>query len=166
MLVEQTMEKLVGMKLFGMADALRQWIEKPKDKDLAPADLLGLLADAEWIRRENNRLTVRLRNARFRQQACVEDIDYGHSRGLAKVVMLDLASSRWVAAHQNVILTGPTGVGKSYLACALGNKACRDGFSVAYRRTSRLLDELAQARADGTHVLVLRRLAKAQVLVL
>lgn len=166
MLVEQTMEKLNAMKLHGAATELRQWLEKPKDKDLAPADLVGLLVDAEWIHREQRKLTARLRNAKLRQQASIEDIDYGHARGLVKSVMLDLATSRWAVALQNVILTGPTGVGKSYLACALGHKACRDGLTVAYRRTSRLLDELAQARADGTHLLLLRRLAKTQVLVL
>lgn len=89
-----------------------------------------------------------------------------HPRGLTKAVMLDLASSRWVQSHQNVILVGPTGIGKSWLACALGNKACRDGFTVAYRRASRLFDELAQARADGTYPHLLRRLAKVQVLIL
>jgi DNA replication protein DnaC len=166
MLAEQTMEKLSGMKLQGMVAALRQWLEGPKDKDLAPADLVGMLADAEWIHRENRKLTARLRNAKLRQSACIEDIDYGHARGLTKSVMLDLAQSRWVAAHQNIILTGPTGVGKSYLACALGNKACRDGFTVAYRRASRLFDELAQARADGTYHQLLRRIAKVQVLIL
>lgn len=127
MLVEQTMEKLVAMKLHGMADALRSWLEKPKDRDLAPADLVGLLADAEWTARENNKLTARLRNAKFRQQACMEDIDYAHPRGLTKAVMLDLTACRWVGAHQNVIITGATGLGKSYLACALGHRACREG---------------------------------------
>jgi DNA replication protein DnaC len=166
MLVEQTMEKLVSMKLGGMAEALRQWLDRPKDRDISPADLVGILVDAEWIARENKKLTTRLRNARFRQQACVEDVDYAQARGLAKAAMLELATCRWIVAHQNVILTGPTGVGKSYLACALGQKACREGFTVAYRRTSRLLDELAQARADGTHADLLRRLAKTQVLVL
>jgi DNA replication protein DnaC len=166
MLVEQTMEKLAALRLHGMSSALRQWLEKPKDKDLAPADLVGLLVDAEWLYRENRKLTARLKHARLKQQACIEDIDYGHTRGLAKAVVLDLASSRWVANKQNIILTGPTGVGKSYLACALAHKACRDGFTAIYRRTSRLFDELAQARADGTHPLLLRRLAKAQVLIL
>ena len=166
MLVEQTMEKLISMKLGGMAEALRQWLAQPKDRDLAPADLVGILADAEWVARENKKLTARLRNARFRQQACIEDIDYSQARGLSKPLMLELGTCRWVTAHQNVIFTGPTGVGKSYLACALGQKACRDGYSVVYRRSSRLLDELAQARADGTHADALRRLAKAQVLVL
>ena len=166
MLVEQTMEKLVSMKLGGMAEALRRWLDSPKEKELTPADLVGLLADAEWQLREEKKLTARLRNARFRQDACVEDIDYQHPRGLAKAVMLDLAACRWVTAHQNVIFTGETGVGKSYLACALGQKACREGYAVVYRRASRLLDEVAQARADGTHFHLLRRLAKAEVLVI
>jgi DNA replication protein DnaC len=167
MLVEQTIEKLTGMKMHGMATTLRQWLEKPKDKALAPADLIGLLADAEWISRENRKLASRLKKAKLKQQACAEDIDYSHARGLTKATMIDLlGNSRWAAAHQNIILTGPTGIGKSYLACALGHKACRDGFTVVYRRTSRLFDELAQARGDGTYHVVLRRLAKAQVLIL
>jgi DNA replication protein DnaC len=166
MLLEQTMEKLNSMKLYGMAEAMRQWLDKPKEKDIAPVDLVGVLTDAEWIHRENLKLTARLRNARFRQPACIEDIDYAHARGLSRAVMLELATSRWAASHQNIILTGPTGVGKSYLACALGNKACRDGFTVVYRRASRLFDELAQARADGTYPHLLRRLAKVQVLIL
>jgi DNA replication protein DnaC len=165
-LVEQTMEKLQAMKLHGMAKAMRQWLDQPKDKELAPADLVGLLVDAEWLYRENRKLASRLRNAKLKQAACIEDIDYSHARGLAKTVVLELASSRWVQVQQNIILTGPTGVGKSYLACALGQKACRDGFSVVYRRTSRLFDEIAQARGDGTYPHLLRRLAKAQVLIL
>ena len=160
------MEKLAEMRLHGMAAALREWLEKPKDKDLAPADLVGLLADCEWVYRENAKLKSRLKKAKLKQPACIEDIDYAHARGLSKAVMLDLAMSRWVASKQNVILTGKTGVGKSYLACALANKACRDGFTVAYRRSSRLFDELAQARVDGTYTLLLRRLAKTQVLVI
>ena len=165
MLIEQTLDKLTALQLHGMVADLRQWLEKP-DRDLAPADLIGILADAEWTYRENRKLSTRLRQARFRQAACVEDIDYRHPRGLSKSLMLELATSRWVAQHQAVILTGPTGTGKSYLACALGHKACRDGYVVLYRRTSRLFDELAQARADGTYLLALRRLAKANVLIL
>jgi DNA replication protein DnaC len=166
MLSEQTMEKLSAMKLHGMATAFRQWLDQTKGKDISPADLVGMLADAEWLFRENRKLTTRLRRARFRQSATVEDINYAHARGLSKQAMLELSTCRWVANHQNVIVTGETGLGKSYLACALGQKACREGFSVAYRRASRLYDELAQARADGTFPLLLRRLAKTQVLIL
>jgi len=166
MLIEQTLEKLVSMKLSGMVQALRQWLDSPKEKEICPTDLVGLLADSEWLSRENRKLSTRLRSARFKQPACVEDIDYGHPRGLHKAIMLDLASSRWVHNHQSIILSGPTGTGKSWLACALGNKACRDGYSVAYHRLPRLFDELAQARADGTYTDVLRRLARTQVIIL
>ncbi len=165
MLVEQTMEKLVAMKLKGMAEALRHFMDQPKEKEISALDLVGLLADTEWRRREERKLTGRLRNARFRQEACVEDIDYQHPRGLQKSVMHDLASCRWIGAHQNVVFSGKTGVGKSYLACALGQKACREGYSVVYRRATRLYDELAQARADGSYLTLLRRLAKTDVLI-
>lgn len=166
MLLEQTMEKLTSMRLLGMANALRQWCNGARDVQLAPEDLIGLLADAEWIWRENNKLSSRLRRASFKEKACVEEIDYSFHPGLSKAVVTELASSRWVATHRNIILGGPTGAGKTFLACALGNKACRDGYSVVYRRTTRLFDELAQARADGTFKLLLRRLAKTNVLIL
>lgn len=166
MLVEQTLEKLGSMRLLGMVAFLHAFLADPKQRDIAPLDLVGLLADAEWVHRENARLTQRLRNAKLKQQACIEDIDYSHARGLVKSTIQELQTSRWIREHQNVAITGPTGVGKSYLACALGQKACRDGFSVAYRRVSRLFDELAQARADGTLPLLMRRFAKVNVLIL
>lgn len=166
MLVEQTLEKLGSMRLLGMVAFLRTFLADPKQRDIAPLDLVGLLADAEWVHRENARLSQRLRTAKLKQQASVEDIDYSHARGLVKATIQELQTSRWIHEHQNVAITGPTGVGKSYLACALGQKACRDGFSVAYRRVSRLFDELAQARADGTLPLLLRRFAKVNVLIL
>ena len=119
MLVEQTMEKLAAMKLYGMADALRRWMDQTKEKQLTALDVVGLLVDAEWHLREERKLTARLRNARFREEASVEDIDYQHPRGLQKSTMQALAACRWVTGHQNVIFTGKTGVGKSYLACAL-----------------------------------------------
>lgn len=167
MLIEQTIEKLTSLRLHGMAKTLRQWCDGQRDAQLAPEDLVGFLADAEWIERENAKLTQRLRMARFKEpSACIEDISYKYPRGLAKTTINELASSRWVASHRNVILTGQTGVGKSYIACALGNKACRDGYSVLFRRASRLYDELGQARVDGTLPLLLKRLAKADVLII
>ena len=166
MLLEPTLDKLTGLQLHGMVGALRQWHTQPPRDPLAPLDLVGLLADAEWLYREQRKLTARLKAAKLKLPACVEDIDYRHPRGLPKALIQDLVAARWVAAHQTVVLTGPTGIGKSYLACALAHKACRDGFTVVYRRASRLYDELAQARADGTYLTVLRRLAKAQLLVL
>lgn len=166
MLIEQTMEKLAAMRLHGMVKAMRQWLDQPKDRNLSPADLVGLLVDAEWLYRENRSLELRLKNAKLKLQACIEDIDYAQARGLSKSTVLDLATSRWVQQNQNILITGLTGVGKSYLACALGQKACRDGYAVVYRRTSRLFDELAQARVDGSYPHLLRRLAKANVLIL
>lgn len=166
MLVEQTLDKLNAMRLLGMAAFLRAWLGDPKQRDISALDLIGLLADAEWMARENKKLTQRLRTARLKQPACIEDIDYSHARGLLKATMQELQTSRWIQEKQNVVLTGPTGVGKSYLACALGQKACRDGYTVTYRRVSRLFDELAQARADGTLPQLLRRLAKVNLLIL
>lgn len=167
MLLQQTLDKLNAMRLCGMSEALQRWSEQaPHNAEVSPPDLVGMLAESEWLYRENNKLTSRLRKAAFREQACVEDIDYAHSRGLLKQTMLELASCRWVAAKKNIILVGSTGLGKSYLACALGQKACRDGYTVTYRRVSRLFDELARSRADGTHAVLLRRLAKTQVLIL
>jgi len=166
MLLEQTFDKLTTLQLHGMVEALQRFGEHTPAPDVSPTDLVGILADAECAHRDNRKLQIRLRHAKLRQQACIEDVDYRHPRGLSKPLMLDLASSRWVAQHHNIILTGKTGVGKSYLACALAHKACRDGYTITYRRFSRLLDELAQARADGTYLAVLRRLAKTQVLVL
>lgn len=166
MLLEPTLDKLNAMKLFGMAEALRRFADTTRKPDVAPQELVAMLADAEWLSRENRALTGRLRRAAFRISTCVEDIDYSLHRGLSKPTMLELASSRWVKAKRNIILTGPAGAGKSHLACALGNKACRDGYTVIYRRTTRLLDELAQARADGSMPVLLRRYAKVNVLII
>src|SRR5690606_28120040 len=115
---EQTFEKLTTLQLHGMVEALQRFTEKGTSTDVSPTDLVGILADAESAHRDNRKLQLRLKNAKLRQQACIEDVDYRHPRGLSKTLLLDLATSRWVAQHQNVILTGKTGVGKSYLACA------------------------------------------------
>lgn len=165
MIPEQTIEKLAGLKLRGMISALEQW-RKSGMKDLEPMDLLGLLVDAEWTARENRSLTQRLRDAHFPMAATVEAIDYQHSRGLSKQKLLELMSSRWIHAHQNVIITGKTGLGKTYLPCALGNKACRDGYRALYTRAPKLFGALYQARADGTYPRVLQRLARTHVLII
>ncbi len=166
MILEQTMEKLSAMKLSGMVAALEGWQEKGGRGDLDPADLVGLLADAEWTARENRRRTQRLRQAHFGMPATVEEIDYRHPRGLVKAKMLELVSCRWIAAHQNVILTGPTGLGKTYLPCALGEKACREGYKVLYARAPRLFGDLYIAKADGTYPRVLRKIAKLDLLII
>jgi DNA replication protein DnaC len=165
MIPEQTIEKLAALKLRGMISALEQW-RKSGMKDLEPMDLLGLLVDAEWTARENRRLTQRLREAHFPVAATVEAIDYQHSRGLSKQKLLELMSSRWIHAHQNVIITGKTGLGKTYLACALGNKACRDGYRALYTRAPNLFGTLYRARVDGTYPRVLQRLSRTHVLII
>lgn len=166
MLIEQTIEKLSAMKLSGMVAALENWQQNGARQDLDPADLIGLLTDAEWTARQNRRLTNRLRQARFPMAATVEEIDYRHPRRLAKTKILELVSCRWVAQHQNVIITGPTGIGKTYLPCALGEKACRDGYKVLYTRAPRLFGELYIARADGSYPRLLQKLAKLDVLII
>lgn len=166
MLLEQTMEKLTSLRLMGMVSALRQRASGPRDAQLSAEDLVGLLADAEWIWRENNKLSARLRKAQFKESACLEDIDYDLHAGLPKTLIIELASSRWIVSKKNVLATGPTGAGKTFMACALGNKACRDGHTVLYRRSTRLFDELAKARADGTFTLLLKRLARTDVLII
>ena len=165
MLIQQTIEKLSALKLHGMVAALEQW-RKGGSQSLDPADLLGILVDAECTSRDNRRLTRRLQEARFPVAATVEAIDYQHPRKLQKSKFIELVSCRWVALRQNVIITGPTGVGKTYLPCALGNSACRAGYRVIYARAPRLFADLYKARVDGTLPRLLQRLAKANVLII
>jgi DNA replication protein DnaC len=166
MLIEQTIEKLSAMRLSGMVAALEDWQQNGRGQNLDPADLVGLLADSEWTARENRRRTQRLKQARFAMAATVEEIDYRHPRGLVKSKMLDLVSCRWIANHQNVIVTGPTGIGKTYLPCALGEKACREGYKVVYTRAPRLFGNLYIARADGSYLRLLQKLAKLDLLII
>lgn len=165
---EQTFEKLSGMRMNGIASALREQLTSPESVDgLTFTDRLAMLVDREWNERENRSLTRRLALARLRDKsACIEDIDYQHPRGLERSVLQRLATGAWITKKQNVILTGPTGCGKTYLACALANKACRDGHSVVYRRLPRLAQDLAVARGDGSYARLLARWAKTDVLVL
>jgi DNA replication protein DnaC len=166
MIREQTKEKLAAMKLRGMLSALEQWEKQASAQDLSPSDFLGLLVDTEWTDRENRRYTQLRRQARFPMAAAVEEIDYQHARGLKKSKMIELVSCQWIAHHQNLILTGATGVGKTYLACALGERACREGYKVRYLRAPRLFGDLYQAKADGSYRRVLERLAKTHLLIL
>lgn len=167
MLTEPTMEKLRDLKLETMASA---WIEQQKNADvtrLTFEERLGLLVDAEWLGRENKRLARCMREAKLKMsQACIEDIDFPARRELDKASIRQLASCRWVQEHQNVIITGPTGTGKTYIACALAQQACRKGYHALYRRASRLFEELALAHADGTYVRLLGKLARVDVLVI
>lgn len=167
MLNEPTLEKLRELRLDGMADT---WLSHQKDAAVAALgfdERFGLLVDAETMHRENRRLKRLLRDAKLKlPSACIEDIDYATHRKLDKALVQQLANCRWVAQAQVIAITGATGTGKTYLACALANRACRRGYKAVYRRASRFFDELALARADGSYPKLLARLAKVDVLVL
>ena len=167
MIFEQTLEKLSEMKLAGMARALEDWRATRSGGDaLEPDELVGLLVDTEWVERSNRRLTNRRRQAQFPERATVEAIDYKHQRKLERKTVLELVTCSWISAHQNVIITGPTGIGKTFLPCALGDKACREGHRVLYTRVPRFLDELYQAHVDGTLPRRLTAIAKTDLLIL
>lgn len=165
---EETIQKLQDIRMHGFARALREQLDRPGGFDhLGFDERVGLLVDREWTEREGRGLTRRLQLARLRDRsACLEDIDYGQARGLDRALLQRLAGGGWIAKHQNVVITGATGCGKTYLACALGQKACRDGHSVVYRRIPRLGHELNVARGDGSFPRLLARWAKTDVLIL
>jgi DNA replication protein DnaC len=164
MLIEQTLEKMNAMKLSGMADALRQQRGSPEHTKLSFDERLGLLVDAEWTAREQRKLTKRLRAAKLRYPASVEDIDFKHPRGLDRQQVLSLANGGFVQNRHNLVITGPTGVGKSYLACAFVERACRLGYKATYVRLPRLLQQLAVGRGDGSYARLLDRLARLELL--
>jgi DNA replication protein DnaC len=166
MLSHPTLDRLYALQLRGMARAFEEQMQMPDLGELSFAERLGLLVDREAADRESRRLTRRLKEAKLRLEAAVEDLDFRIPRGLDKRLVLSLASCGWIDQRLNVLITGPTGVGKSYLACALAHKACRDGYTVLYHRLSRLLGELALARGDGRYPQLLARLGKARLLVL
>lgn len=167
MLSAPTIDKLHQLNLAAMAAA---WTEQQQHADVAALafdERFGLLVDAEWLARENKRLTRALKEAKLKfPHACIEAVDYPARRELDKAVIRQLATCRWVQEHHNVIVVGATGVGKSFIACALAQQACRKGFRAYYRRASRLYHDLGLARADGTYVRVLARLARIDVLVI
>lgn len=167
MLNEPTVEKLKAMRLDALAAAWLEQQAKPDLSRLAFDERFAMLVDAEWMYRENRRLRRALKEAKLRLgQASIEDIDYPAKRELDRAVIRQLATCRWVDEHQNVVITGATGTGKTYIACALAHQACRKGFRAMYRRASRLTDELTLARADGTYARALARLARVDVLVI
>lgn len=166
MLPHPTIEKLHALRLYGMLHALQDQQIMPGCDTLTFEERLGLLVDRESTERENRRLAQRLGKARLRQTAILEDIDFRHPRGLDRALLLSLASCHWIKNRDNCAITGPTGVGKTYLACALANKACREGYTVHYTRTARLLQELAVARIDGSYSKKLAALARLDLLVL
>ena len=166
MLTHPTLDKLQALRLTGMAKALEEQLQMTGLEELGFVERLGLLVDREMTDRENRRLKERLAKARFRQAAAVEDVDLRTPRGLDRSQFLALCSCQWVTQHLNVLITGPTGAGKSFLACALAQKACREGFTALYHRLPRLLSELSTAKADGRYPKLLSSLARTDVLVL
>ena len=166
MLHQHTLTTLKNLKLPGMAAAFEEQLIQPVTQSLSFNDRFGLIVDRETNHRDNQRLGRLLKNARLKHSACVEDIDYRSGRGLDKAVMANLIDGDWIRQAQNVIFTGKTGCGKTWLACALGNQACRQGMSVLYVRTSRLLEELKLAHADGSFRKRLMQIAKVELLII
>ena len=166
MLTNPIMEKLKTMKLTGMAKALEEQALMGDIQSLSFEERLGLMVDREMTEREDRRLATRLRQARLRVQASVEDLDFRHQRGLDKSLVMSLAACDWIKGRQNLIITGPTGAGKTYLACAMVHKACLMGHSALYRRLPNLLREIAIARADGSYPKKMAAYAKARLIAL
>lgn len=166
MLTQPTVDKLIAMRLRGMADALREQQESADLQRLSFEERFGLLIDRQWNWRQNRALERRLRNGRLQGTACVEDIDYRTARGLDRQLMRSLAQeSAWVREHQHLFLIGPTGIGKTWLARALAQKACRDGYTALFQKAAELFRGLAMARADGTHSRLLYQLSHVDLLI-
>jgi len=165
MLTHPILDKLQALRFYGMLNALDEQMQMPDIAKLSFEERLGLLIDREVTERENRKLKTRLQKAKLRQKASVEDIDFRHPRGLDKMLFMQLADCRWLKEHNNVLIIGPTGVGKTYLACALAQKACRQGYTVLYFRLTRLLHELSIAKADGRYDKLLRSIARTDLLV-
>ena len=167
MLQQPMIDKLMTMRLQGMADALKAQEQDRSVRELSFMERLGMLVDHQWNWRQNQALARRLATAKLRGNACVEEIDYRAARGLDKSMVRALAQeSGWVKNHEHIFVIGPTGVGKSFIASALAQKACRDGYSALYLRATALFRELAIARADGSLRLFLARLSRIQVLII
>src|SRR3954467_2290494 len=166
MLNQQTIEKLHAMKLHGIADAFRAQLETTEAAQLSFEERFALLVDQQWLWKENRALARRLRAAHLKEHGVVEDVDYQHPRGLDRKLVRTLSTSEWVRQHQHILLLGPTGIGKTWLACALAQKACRDGFTILHKRAAELFRELAVAHVDGSFGRLLAKLSRIDILVL
>jgi DNA replication protein DnaC len=166
MLIHPILDKLQNLRFFGMLSALDEQMKMPDIENFSFEDRLGLLVDREMTDRQNRRFNTRLRKAKLRQNACIEDIDFRHPRGLDKSLIMQLASGKWIKEAHNVIIIGPTGVGKTYLACALAHKACQLDYGAIYKRLPRMLEELEIAKGDGRYGKLLKSFAKTHLLLI
>lgn len=165
MMQQPTLEKLYALRWFGLAEAWRKQMENPEVASLSFDERFGLLVDQHWTWRENQNMARRLKRSKLPSEPCVEDIDFRHPRGLDRSLIRTLSNSQWVTQHLSILFTGPTGIGKSWLAQALAQKACRDGYAVWYRPVGKLCRDLMTARADGSLARMLETIARTDVLV-
>jgi len=167
MLKKQTLQKLNEMKLYGMSKSFEERSLRPDHKDISFEEFFGLLVDDEHLYRKNLKLSRLLQLAKLKfPSACLEDIDYKTPRGLIKNKILSLQSNEWIENHQNILITGPTGVGKSYLACAFGQFTCRNGYSVLYYRWPRLFGDILSSKGDGHYLKHLQKLARVRLMII
>jgi len=166
MSINPTMDKLQSLRFYGMAGAYKDQLQQPDISSLSFDERLALLVEREVEERENRRLATRLRKAKLKHAASMEDIDYQHPRGLNRLLLQQLAGDRWIKAKQNILIVGPTGTGKTYLACAIAQKACLQGHSVHYTKFARLLPDLVIAKGDGRYTRYMKELCKYDVLIL
>lgn len=163
---EQTIERLDALKLAGMASVYRRYVEKMPRPDLDTETLVAQMADAEMLQRDTKRTSSRLRHAHFREQVTADQLDFKHPRELSKPLVLQLMGGGWVQQGHNLIITGATGLGKTFLACAIGHRLCQDGRSVLFKRATRLFEDLQAARGDGSYAARLKKLMTTDVLIL
>ena len=166
MLTQPTIEKLNSMKLTAMAKAFADQMQCPDITQLTFEERFGLIVDHQMTDLENRRMQSRLKKAKLRLPASLEDLDFKQGRGLDRSTVMSLALNQWVTSHHNILVTGPTGAGKSYLACALAQKACRDGYATLYQRVPRLLQEIAVSRLDGRYAKLIAPITRCEVLIL
>ena len=166
MLTVPTLEKLRQLRLHGMARAFEEQLASSEYDELTFEERFGIIVDRERTEQENRRLQFRLKTAKLRHQACIEDIDYRHPRGLDKSLMTSLYTCQWIKDHLNILITGPTGVGKSFIACALGHRACLLGYKVLYLRAPRLFQDLTLARGDGRYNKLMNSISKTHLIVI
>jgi|ERR1035438_863710 DNA replication protein DnaC len=166
MLIHPTINKLSSMRLAGMARECRAQMENPEIHNLPFEDRLALIVDMEYLERQKRQLTTRLKNAQLRQNAVLEDLDTRASRGLDRALLASLSTCQWIKKHHNLLITGATGAGKTWLACALSHTACRQGITAVYHRLPTLMQDLDLARHDGRYTKIMRTIAKAELLIL